>query len=192
MGWPFRRFQNMLAQARSLRLHILALFTLFSLPLQQICSPPPLSLCEEEERLGDQRVRVTNLSVEPAHPATGQIVRFILDLDVPKTESSGVSADISISFMSEQGFKIFQLHSGHVGQNLSLKPGNNRIVAEPEYLPLTPGRYHINLWVGSGKFIYDWIPEALTLDVEPGSFDQGVLIDNRGYPVVVNAHWQKT
>jgi len=151
---------------------------------------PNVFYTNEEERLGDQRVRVTNLSVEPAHPATGQIVRFILDLNVPETESNGVSADISISFMSEQGFKIFQLHSGHVGQGLSLQPGNNRIVVEPEYLPLTPGRYHINLWVGSGRIIYDWIPEALTLDVEPGSFDQGVLIDNRGYPVVVNARWQ--
>jgi hypothetical protein len=47
----------------------------------------------------------------------------------------------------------------------------------------------VNLWVGSGRIIYDWIPEAMSFDVEPGGFDEGVLIDNRGYPVVINARW---
>ena len=143
----------------------------------------------KSERLGDLRVQVQNLTVEPTYPSTGHAVRFILDLLVPEDSSNNLEADFSISLMNELGFKIFQLHSGHVRNNLHLRPGLNRIVAEPEYLPLTPGKYHINIWVGSGKITYDWIPEALSIEVQPGNFDPEILIDNRGYPVVVKTCW---
>ncbi len=153
---------------------------------------PNVFYTNEEERLGTQRVRIVNFSMEPTHPSTGRNVRFILELAVAESEPQPIKADYSISFLTEQGVRIFQLHSGHVANDLLLKPGISRISAEPDYLPLAPGRYYVNLWVGSGRIIYDWIPEAMSFDVEPGGFDEGVLIDNRGYPVVVNARWQQT
>jgi len=142
------------------------------------------------ERLGNGRVVIENFFIEPSHPATGQAVRFFLEVKLSETETTNLRADYSVSFMTEQGNRIFQLHSGHVDHDIELKPGINRIAVQPDYLPLTPGKYYVNLWVGSGHLLYDWIPEAMTFIVEPGTFDPGVLIDNRGYPVVVNANWQ--
>ena len=153
-------------------------------------TPPNVFNQNGSERLGTHRVRVENFLIEPSHPVTGGHARFILDLSVSENENQSIRAEYSISFMTEQGIKIFQLHSGHVHHDLTLNKGENRIIAEPEYMPLTPGKYIVNLWVGSGRIIYDWIPEAMSFEVEPGTFDPGILIDNRGYPVVVDAKWK--
>ena len=150
---------------------------------------PNIFFSNEAERLGTGRIRIKDFFVHPEHPTSAGASSFTLDLELPESEVGAVSAEFSISFMTEMGTKIFQLHSGHVKQSLLIHPGLNRITAEPEYLPLTPGKYFVNLWVGSGKILYDWIPEAMTFEVLPGSFDEGVLIDNRGYPVVVDSKW---
>ena len=186
--------QNLCPRSMLLRLGKIASMDQTSRVISEYLSAsrePNVFYPNEGERLGTQRVRVEDFRIEPPNPATGLPARFILQLSVPESENQNLQADFSISFMTEQGSKIFQLHSGHIRHELSLKKGLNTITAEPEYLPLTPGKYLVNLWVGSGRIVYDWIPEALSFEVLPGSFDEGVLIDNRGYPVVVNARWKK-
>ncbi len=141
----------------------------------------------ESERIGNHRIFIENFSLSPSSPRTGLPIKCVLDISAVENES--ITADFSISFMTESGNKIFQLHSGHVGAGLIVGSRRTQVIAELDSLPLTPGKYRVNLWIGSGKMVYDWIPEAYTFDVDPGSFENGVFIDNRGYPVVMPAKW---
>jgi hypothetical protein len=149
-------------------------------------------LANAAERKGDHRVKVEDFSVVPPRPRTGAPLKCILRIRTDERAKEGITADFSISFVTEYGAKILQLYSGHVEKGISIEPGTSEVVAEIDAFPLTPGRYRINLWVGSGNWLYDWIPEAYTLDTESGSIAQGVYVDNRGYPVVIQSRWSTT
>lgn len=143
------------------------------------------------ERKGDKRIRVVNLKLTPEIIRTGQPLKCILEVVTDQSIIENIVAEYSISFMTDRGQKIFQLHSGHMLKDFSLRPGRSKIIAEIDSLPLTPGQYSINLWIGSGMLtIHDWIPDAYTLQVEPGSLQNGILIDNRNYPIVIPSTWK--
>lgn len=141
----------------------------------------------EKQRLGDQRIRILNFSIEPAIPTTGE--SFTCRVDVENYGNARIIADISISFTAEDGSKVFQMHSGHMQKGLSFKSGHCQITANLESLHLAPGKYDVNLWVGSGKMIFDWVPEAYSFDVKSGTFQEGIYVDARGYPVIVPSKW---
>lgn len=144
-----------------------------------------------KERKGDKRIEIENLTLDPEIPRTGQPLKCYLDVKTDENVKERITAEYSISFMTERGQKIFQMHSGHVAKDFSIQFGKSRIIAEIDSLPLTPGQYSINLWIGSGRLtIHDWIPEAYTLQVEPGSIMNGILVDNRNYPIVMPSRWQ--
>jgi len=141
----------------------------------------------ENERLGNHRIMIESFSLYPPNPRTGHPLKCVIDIRSEENES--ITADYSISFKTESGYKIFQLHSGHVRAGIKTRKGRSQVVAEIESLPLTPGKYDINLWIGSGKMTYDWIPEAYSFDVDSGSLVKGIFVDNRGYPIVMSAKW---
>ncbi|HHU08320.1 MAG TPA: ABC transporter ATP-binding protein [Clostridiaceae bacterium] len=142
------------------------------------------------ERKGDKKIWIQDLKLIPDRPRTGQPLKCILEVIADESVKNNIIAEYSISFMTDRGQKVFQLHSGHMEKEFSIGPGRSRIIAEIDSLLLTPGQYSINLWIGSGKVtIHDWIPEAYTLRVEPGSLQNSILIDNRNYPVVVPSKW---
>lgn len=140
-------------------------------------------------RIGDYRVRIDDFSIFPLHPQTGQALKCSLRIYVNEKIRNSIIADISISFKTEYGQNIFQLHSGHVQHGFSLKPGFSVVSAEVKQLLLTPGSYHITLWVGSGKTTHDWIPEAYQFQVFPGAVIDGIYIDHRGYPMIAPSNW---
>lgn len=142
------------------------------------------------ERRGDKKIRIENLTLIPERPRTGQPLKCILEVSADESVKDSIVAEYSISFMTDRDQKIFQLHSGHMEKELSIRPGRSKIIAEIDSLLLTPGQYRINLWIGSGQLtIHDRIPEAYTMQVEPGSLQNGILIDNRNYPVIVPSRW---
>ncbi|MDD2522753.1 MAG: ABC transporter ATP-binding protein [Anaerolineaceae bacterium] len=142
------------------------------------------------ERKGDKKIRIEDLRLVPDRPRTGQPLQCILEVLADESIKNSIVAEYSISFMTDRGQKIFQLHSGHMEKEFVIGPGRSRIIAEIDSLLLAPGQYYINLWIGSGKVtIHDWIPEAYTLQVEPGSLHNSILIDNRNYPVVLPSKW---
>jgi len=145
---------------------------------------------DEKERLGDHRIKVIDFKMDPLLPRTGQPMKCTLEVLVDNHENVNFTADYSISFMTDRGYKIFQLHSGHVEKGIIIDKRKSRVITEIDALPLTPGRYSINLRIGSGSFTYDWIPEAYTFDVDTGSMESGILIDNRGYPVIMPSKWK--
>ena len=148
---------------------------------------PNVFKANEEERLGDHRIRILGFSIEPSTPETGN--PFTCRVDVENAGMTSITADFSISFATEDGVKVFQMHSGHVQNGLSISPGNSQIESSMESLFLAPGKYTVNLWVGSGKMIYDWVPAAYSFEVKSGSFQNGIFVDARGYPVIMPSRW---
>ncbi len=145
---------------------------------------------DEKERLGDHRIKILDFKMDPLLPRTGQPLKCTLEVFVDNHDNRNVTSDYSISFVTDRGMKIFQLHSGHMGLGIINASGRSKVFAEIASLPLTPGRYNINLWVGYGQITYDWIPEAYSFDVDTGSIENGILIDNRGYPVITPSSWR--
>lgn len=142
----------------------------------------------EKERLGDHRIKIEDFAIDPPNPKTGQPITCYIDVVVNKKET--INAEYSISFMTDRGVKIFQLHSGHMTKDLKIGFGHSRIVSRIDSLPLTHGQYRVNLWIGSGKStIHDWIPEAYSLNVDSGVLENEIFVDNRGYPIVVKSNW---
>jgi len=140
-------------------------------------------------RLGDFRVRIEDFDIHPSNPQTGQPLKCLMRIYVNEKIKRKTIVDFSISFKTEYGQNIFQLHSGHVQNGVKLKPGFSVVSAEIQQLQLTPGTYHISLWVGSGRINHDWIPEAYQFQVFPGMVTDGIYIDNRGYPMIAPSKW---
>jgi lipopolysaccharide transport system ATP-binding protein len=141
------------------------------------------------ERLGTKRIQILNLRMYPTRPMTGKPLQFLLDVSLSQDEIA-IEADYSISIKTDHGINALQLHSGHVVNGIKIKPGISSITADIDSLFLSPGKYTISLWVGSGKTTYDWIPEAYTFEISMGSFTKGILIENRGYPVILPSNWR--
>ena len=144
---------------------------------------------DPKSRLGDHRVKIEDFYVTPMQPRTGEELTCHLIVNVEKNTKQAFTTDFSVSFMTDYGLKIFQLHSGHMQNGIRLSPGQNHIKVSIESLPLTPGVYKINLWAGSGNIIHDWVPESYSLIVNSGQLIDGVLVDNRGYPIVTHSKW---
>ena len=153
----------------------------------QVFQRPYEFLVIEEQRLGDKRIRINNFSTNPPTPATGG--PFTCVVDVENDSNTNITADLSISFMSDGGNKVFQMHSGHLQSGFSIKPGISQIASQLESLFLAPGKYSVNLWIGSGKITFDWLQDVYSFEVKSGTFQEGIYVDARGYPVVVPAKW---
>lgn len=141
------------------------------------------------ERRGDQQVSIEDFSITPQIPRTGKPLTCTLRLKSQVASADAKTVDISVSFTTDRGAKVFQLHSGHNQNGIAVPFGESRVEVNIPSLPLVPGRYVVNLWVGSGNSVFDWLPEALMLGVEAGSFSEDILIDNRGYPTAVPSTW---
>ncbi len=140
-----------------------------------------------KQRFGDQRIRIHNFYIKPALPVTGR--PFECFVDVENDGNTSITTDFSISFTSEDGNKVFQMHSGHMQKGLAIKPGISQIISNLESLYLAPGKYSVNLWAGSGKITFDWLLQVYSFEVKSGSFQEGIYVDARGYPVIVPAKW---
>lgn len=141
------------------------------------------------QRTGDQTVKIQSFLIAPNPPQTGRPVEFAFELARLDNKSSAITVDVAVAVLSNQNVPIFQLYSRHMGQYFPITPGESIIKVSLESLPLAPGIYHINLWVGSGAVPIDWIQDCFTLSVEPGFFEGGEFIETKGYPVLVKSNW---
>jgi lipopolysaccharide transport system ATP-binding protein len=149
-------------------------------------------LPDKSQRTGDQIVKIENFRISPNPPKTGNPVDFIFELNRKDALNSKVNVDVAVAVLSGQYAPIFQLYSRHMGRNFSIKPGKSVITVSIDSLPLVPGDYHINLWLGSGAMPIDWIQDCFTLSIESGFFEGGEYVESKGYPVLVKSNWTIT
>jgi lipopolysaccharide transport system ATP-binding protein len=137
---------------------------------------------------GGELVRIENFEVIPAQPQTGMPVEFHFTARGSSLVRQ-INAELSLSVLTDQGAPIFQIFSAHMGKHFVFDGKPKRIVAKVDSLPLTPGRYFVNLWLGQGRHVLHWLRECYVLQVETGRLPGGAYIESRGYPVVVPSQW---
>jgi lipopolysaccharide transport system ATP-binding protein len=140
------------------------------------------------ERIGDQNVKIKNFWVYPDRPQTGKPIDFIFEI-INHKSSTSIPVDLAVAILSEINSPIFQLYSRHMGRDFYIKPGRSIVKVSLDSLPLAPGNYHLNLWVGAGSIPIDWVKDCFVLSVETGFFEDGEFIEAKGYPVLVKSNW---
>jgi hypothetical protein len=142
------------------------------------------------ERIGDQQVRIEDFEVIPNPPRTGMPVEFLFTILRQHATRGDLSVDLAVSILTEQGIPLFQLYSRHMGKDIMIPQGCSRIAVRVDRLPLAPGRYLVNLWLGRGHVPIDWLKECFVLSIEPGLLGVTEFVESRGYPVVIPSTWQ--
>jgi lipopolysaccharide transport system ATP-binding protein len=140
-------------------------------------------------RAGDGRAFIEGFQVVPSHPQTGGRVDFVFDIFRPEGDAEAIPVDISVDLLTDQDAKVLQVYSPHVGREIEIGMGRTRVTASLDQLPMTPGRYRIDLWLGSGDHGIDHIQNCFLLNVVPGCLVDDVFVDNRGFPVVAPSRW---
>jgi lipopolysaccharide transport system ATP-binding protein len=141
-------------------------------------------------RTGDQRATITDLRMRPDHPKTGLPLEFTFFVN--RSDGGGeLAAELGIAIKTERDVELLQLHSRHMGHEFVFPPGGSQVVVRLDRLPLAPGRYRVNAWLGKGDVPIDWPRDCLVFDVDTGSFNGRDFVQNRGYPVLVPSTWQK-
>jgi hypothetical protein len=80
-----------------------------------------------------------------------------------------------------------------MGIDFQLEAGCKKgVFVHLDNLPLIPGRYKINLWLGSNNVPIDWIREGFLLVVMPGKINEKTVIVSKKYPVVLPSSWQES
>jgi lipopolysaccharide transport system ATP-binding protein len=101
-----------------------------------------------------------------------------------------LNVECAVTFCTMEVQPIYQIYSGHVGENFKLKKGINEIKVGVDALPLIHGTYELNLWVGTSSIAYDMQKAALNIDVQEGAIrPSGPVSSKNGYPVIQNANW---
>ena len=142
-------------------------------------------------RSGDRRAAIENFEIRPAQPETGAPAEFVFEVSRPADDRGTLSADFAVTFSTDSGTKLLQLYSRHMGRDFGLPPGRSRVSVKLDNLPLAPGRYRLNLWLGAGSQPIDFIEDCFLMTVVPGRMAGAgeTFVENRGYPIVVPSSW---
>jgi len=137
-----------------------------------------------------QEIHFSNLSIDPINPKTGNPIDFIVEVRCSKDIISSDHHEIAIGLLNTQDSKILQIHSKHMNRDFQLKKEITKVRVSLDNLPLSPGNYHVNLWLGSGSFTIDYLQNCFSFTVDPGFFVVNQYVENLGYPVLVKSNWE--
>jgi lipopolysaccharide transport system ATP-binding protein len=119
---------------------------------------------------------------------TGNSFSFEVEINANQNRT----VQFAIAFRTNFSTPVFQIYSGHVGEDFNLKKGNNLIKGQLESLPLSSGVYQLNLWLGYGGVVYDFHSQVLNILVKEGAIrTNGPVSTKNGYPVISDAIWEK-
>lgn len=142
-------------------------------------------------RHGDRRAIFAHFEVRPSPPQTGAPVEFVFDVEVNSHTADPILATVGIGILAEDGNKIAEVYSHNMGAEFRFEPGRTRVVALMDAFPFVPGRYRLNLWLGSGFTAFDFIEDCYLLTVLPGHFTEDVLVENFGFPISLPTSWSE-
>lgn len=101
-----------------------------------------------------------------------------------------INLELAFTVRTFDNQPIFQIYSGHVGEEFEIKKGINYINAKIDSLPLIHGEYIGNVWLGSKGVEYDFIYGEIILEVREGAIrSNGPISSKNGYPIIQNADW---
>jgi len=100
-------------------------------------------------------------------------------------------AEISVDVLSDQENRLMQLFSHNTGHSFPIPAGRSAFCVELQQLPLAPGRYNLVVWIGSGQITFDLVWNCYSMVVDPGYYEKGYFIENRGFSIVPKCVWTR-
>lgn len=140
-------------------------------------------------RRGDGRVRIDDFRIDPLPLQTGQRAEFEFRLSRTKSNGAPVRFELAVGVFTEYGIPIMSLSSRDMGRSFEVDGAASVVVVSVPSLPLAPGRYRLNLWLGAGAQPIDWLHDCMTMEVGPGQLTEKAYVHEGGYPVVVATQW---
>jgi lipopolysaccharide transport system ATP-binding protein len=125
------------------------------------------------DREGNGRTRLTHVRFtdedghDIEHGFPGVPLRVVIGY---RSAQVGHNPVLMMSFFSSEGQKVFHLDNRSRGTCLPALSEAGEYVCTLTKLPLTPGRYHINVLVNVGNEITDHVYSAALLEVLPADF----------------------
>jgi len=144
------------------------------------------------DRQGNQKVFFNDFVIEPQPLRSSKLTTFYVNLGVSSDLQVAIEFYLAVSFRSRDHSAVLTYNSRHVGKILIIPPEKRGldVKIEVDSLPLTPGKYYISLWCGSGNQTLDFLRECLMVEVESAySKEATVFIENTGYPVFLPSKW---
>jgi lipopolysaccharide transport system ATP-binding protein len=142
------------------------------------------------KRKGDGRVIVHDFRMQPEAPATGERVKFVFELERPAGVAGPLAVELGLGLVTQDGSKVLETFSKNVGVAFDVPTGRSQYEAVVDPLPLVPGRYRLNLWVGSGGACVDFVPDCFSMTVTPGCIGDGPFVEDFGFPVTLPMTWR--
>jgi lipopolysaccharide transport system ATP-binding protein len=154
------------------------------------------SLGDRRDRVGDGRLRFTQISIEnedgtPAESAlAGAPVAIVLAYEVrPGFDPRNLA--ISICLNGPWGKSIARLATDLVVPPAPDWQAAGRIRCLIPRLPLHPGRYTMDIYALIGEEVADWLTEVAALNVQAGAFyPTGRLSPHPYWPFLIEHHWE--
>lgn len=98
---------------------------------------------------------------------------------------------IGIGVNDAFGARLFTLYSSHFKKKYKINPGKNEISCLVERLPLKPGIYSVEIYVGDGRITYDYYSHGLKFEVFPSdSMNQVIIPDESQGNFMVEQNWR--
>lgn len=146
----------------------------------------PKHIFSADLRNGSGEVKVLD-AVLDGHPLCTWkplVIRLTIGVEQP------VAFDVSVAIRSISRIPLCQAYSQHSSESFCMEPGCHQIQVQIPAIPLSPGTYRMNLWLGKGIRVFDWVQDAFVLDVMGHELGQNkTAVHQTSYPIVLKAEW---
>jgi hypothetical protein len=98
---------------------------------------------------------------------------------------------IGFGINDAQGTRLFTLFSKQVGQKYVLEKGNNKFECYVADIPLKPGVYTVEIYVGDGGTVFDYYNHGLSFEILPSiDLPHQLIPDESQGALILQQNWQ--
>jgi len=161
--------------------------------LADVSDGTPAVLGQRKDRQGSGKMQFQEVSILDGNGRPIDLALSGQDIEIALSYRSRDGKPISrldahITFYTMLGQFMFTCSSESSGHLLDVLPADGRLVCRIPELPLSPGRYVINLFSTVGGVIADWVQQASYINVAAGDYfgtgqlrpqQEGFLVKNK-------------
>ena len=145
------------------------------------------------DRKGNGRCMVSSLRLTDQHGHdcivlhSGQELN--IEIGIESKEDVLEHAEIRIDWIDQMGHQWFVLNNTMTNDNVTFRPGKEKIICTIPKLPLNEGMYSFDISVFIGKDLADHVPAASQISVEKGIFYPTGRLPKPSKGILVDYHW---
>jgi lipopolysaccharide transport system ATP-binding protein len=139
-------------------------------------------------RTGERSVTVEDIEMYPKKAESWRPLEFRFHLKARHGITPVPNVEVALSFVDNRGNRLMQVFSKHVDRSF-LVDDDTRLSLRLDSLPLVPGSYRLNVWIGRGHEVLEFLTDCFFLTVQPTPLPSGQSAEPRGYPLIIPAEW---